>query len=124
MNHNELIREMWHLLAEIERLERLHPPRYRLRHMTTPLRMILNTMTEAEVRQWVHWSERNPLEEPVNEDDLHFVDEKSWQGLRLCYDPRRDEAVACIGGNSEHRWLRLPTELLFGSALLDDPRGD
>lgn len=108
----------------------------------TPLYMVLETITEAEARAWNwHTCVRAAHDEdkaaqtfdlPIGRsfdvadaaraNGLKVLPGKTWEQLALCYDPARDEAVAILWDTMWWWQRRLPTELLWGWSLLDDPR--
>lgn len=105
----------------------------------TPLYMMMETITEAEARAW-SWAScvradkseeqtfdlpaRRPFDpaEAARSNGLELFPGKTWYQLALCYDPARDEAVAILWDTMWWWQRRLPTELLWGWSLLDDPR--
>jgi hypothetical protein len=104
----------------------------------TPFYMVLETINETEARAW-NWhtiakqeskvegfdmpaGKPFDLDEAARSNGLQLIPGKTWERLALCYDPKRDDAVALVWETGWWWLRRLPTELLWGWSLLDDPR--
>lgn len=104
----------------------------------TPFYMVLETINEDEARAW-NWHTvvkqeskvvgfdmpvGKPFDpsEAASSNGMRLIPGKTWDRLALCYDGARDEAAAIVWETGWWWLRRLPTELLWGWSLLDDPR--